>query len=121
MFTIWGEEDDEVLLRVPCPRERLIAAYLPSAPKISGVEPEQPRISATREWMAIHGEKFTDQSMVVLSILGNSYPISKERTDFVSVESLKVFVGLTDPGTWSVQVINPGETRSNLFEFKVLP
>ena len=121
MFTVWDEGDDAVLLRVPCPSERLISAYSPSAPKITGIEPAQPRANASRQWITIAGEEFTEQSSVILSILGNSYPISEDRTEFVSTENLRMQVGLTDPGTWSAQVVNAGDERSNLFEFKVLP
>lgn len=121
MFTVWDSDGKTVMLKAPCPRETLISAYSPSAPKIIGMEPAKPRTSAARQWIAFEGENFMEQSSVILSIMGNSYPISEERTEFVDSESLRAYAGLTDPGTWSAVVVNPGDENSNLFEFNVLP
>jgi hypothetical protein len=120
MFTLWDAED-RVLVKAPCPRQRLVVVSPPLSPTVTGVEPEQPRSQPTRQWISIRGANFAETSAVVLSIQGNRYPIPEDRTEYVSPGKLRVLVGLTDPGTWTAQVVIAGELESNLFGFRVLP
>lgn len=120
MFSIW-DANENILLRAPCPRQRLLVASSPQSPVVTGIEPDQPRSQPTRQWISIHGYNFTERSAVVLSIQGNRYPISRERTEFVSIEELRVMVGLTDPGTWSAQVANSEGSESEAWQFTVMP
>jgi hypothetical protein len=120
-FAVWDRNSDRILVRAPCPREKLIVAHEPTLPTVTGIEPAQPRSRTDRQWLSIKGEGFAEQSTVVLSILGNTYFIPPERTEFVSPGEVKIFVGLTDPGSWTAQIINPGDLKSNAFEFVALP
>lgn len=120
MFTIW-EAEHRILLRAPCPRQPLLAVNSPLSPVVAGIDPNQPKSEPARQWISIQGGNSTETSTVVLSIQGNRYPIAEERTQFVNPEQLRVLVGLTDPGTWTAQVVNVGDVRSNVFEFRVLP
>jgi hypothetical protein len=85
------------------------------------VEPEQPWSQTTRQWISILGTNFSETSVLVLAMEGDRYPIPEDRTEYISSGKSRVLVGLTDPGTWTAQVVNAGELESNLFEFRALP
>jgi len=98
--------------------------YQPAAaptPYISGVSPAQPKAQPTRQWLAILGSGFVAESQVILRFGNSTYVIPRERTKFVSASQINVYVGLTDPGTWTAQVVNPGNKYSNIYQFQVKP
>jgi len=90
-------------------------------PYISGVSPDQPSAQPSRQWLTVRGSGFVPDSQVILSIGGSSYPIPPDRTRFVSPTQIDVYVGLTESGTWTIQVVNPGGRYSNTFSFQVIP
>ena len=90
-------------------------------PVITGINPAEPVASPTRQWISILGTGFVSESTVTLRIGSETYPIPADRTDFRSSTEIRVYVGLTDPGTWSAQVTNPGSRLSNIFSFTVIP
>ncbi len=90
-------------------------------PRITGVSPANPKAQPTRQWLTILGTGFVSQSQVILRTGANQYPIPSERTQLVSSTEIRVYVGLTDPGTWSAQVANPDGQQSNAFNFEVVP
>jgi len=98
--------------------------YQPPAaptPYITGINPPQPKAQPTRQWIAILGSGFVAQSQVILRYGNSTYIIPPERTQFVSSNQINVYVGLTDPGTWTAQVVNPGNKYSNIYTFQVKP
>ncbi len=107
------------LQRVTLSRPNIDSDPGPTTPQISGVDPAQPLARPTRQWLGILGERFTPDSQVILRIQQSEYPIPEERTSFITSERIDVFVGLVDPGTWTAQVVNPGDLASNEFEFTV--
>lgn len=90
-------------------------------PVITGIDPPQPTVSPTRQWISILGNGFVSDSSVTLYIDSSTYPIPSDRTNFVNSTQIKVYVGLTEPGTWGAQVTNPGNRLSNIFSFTVKP
>lgn len=90
-------------------------------PQIIGTDPIQPIAQPNRQRLGILGTGFVAQSEVILRIGTSEYPIPSERTQFVSAIRINVFVGLTDAGMWTAQVINSGNRRSNVFSFTVVP
>ncbi|MDP2719401.1 MAG: hypothetical protein Q8P44_06190 [Dehalococcoidia bacterium] len=90
-------------------------------PQISGVSPSQPKVQATRQWISILGSGFVSQSEVTLRIGGSTYVIPADRTQFINSGQINVYVGLTETGTWSAQVTNPGGSQSNILSFQVVP
>jgi hypothetical protein len=100
------------------------SAVPPSAPVaalvVTGVEPSQPVAKSSRQRLAVLGSGFVAGSQVILRIQGSVYPIPADRTQFVSSSRIVVLVGLTEPGTWSVQVVNPGNVASAVVPFQVL-
>jgi len=110
----------DVLLRTPV--AKLLAAPVspdPNAPEISGIEPCQPVAQPTKQWLTLRGGGFDTESQVILRIGTGVYTIPADRTQCVDSSKLKVFVGLTDPGTWTARVVNPGNRQSNSFSFEV--
>jgi len=93
----------------------------PVAPQVTGVNPSQPKVQATRQWISILGSGFVSQSQVTLRIGGSTYLIPADRTQFISSGQINVYVGLTEAGTWSAQVTNPDGYQSNVFTFQVVP
>ena len=89
-------------------------------PQITGVSPSQPTAQPTRQWLTILGNGFVSECQVTLRIGGSTYVIPADRTQFVSSSQVKVYVGLTDTGTWTAQVTNPGGYQSNIFSFQVV-
>ena len=111
----------DVLLRTPV--FKLLAAPVsstPNVPEISGIEPSQPEAQPTRQWLTLLGDDFVAESQVILRIGASVYPIPADRTQCVDSSRLEIFVGLTDPGTWTAQVVNPGGCQSNSFSFVVV-
>ncbi|MBU1941651.1 MAG: hypothetical protein KKC68_07750, partial [Candidatus Thermoplasmatota archaeon] len=92
----------------------------PTAPVIIGINPQEPIAASTRQWISIFGTGFMTESTITLFIGSNVYPIPSDRTDYKSSTQIDIFVGLTDPGLWSVQVTNPGNILSNKFYFTVV-
>jgi hypothetical protein len=90
-------------------------------PYISGVSPAQPLAQPSRQWLTVLGSGFVPESQVILSIGGSSHLIPPDRTRFVSSTQIDVYVGLTEPGTWTIQVVNPGGRYSDPFSFQVIP
>ena len=93
----------------------------PVVPIISGISPSQPTAQPTRQWLTILGSGFVSDSQVTLRIGGSTYIIPSDRTQFVNSGQIKVYVGLTDAGSWSAQVTNTGGYQSNIFSFQVVP
>jgi hypothetical protein len=93
----------------------------PPTPHISGVSPDQPSAQPSRQWLTVLGSGFVPESQVILSIGGSFHLIPPDRTRFVSSTQIDVYVGLTEPGTWTIQVVNPGGRYSNTFSFQVIP
>jgi len=93
----------------------------PVAPTISGISPAQPTAQPTRQWLTILGSGFVSGSQVTLRIGGSTYIIPSDRTEFVNSGQIKVYVGLTDAGSWSAQITNPDGLSSNIFSFQVVP
>lgn len=91
-----------------------------ATPYITGVDPAQLVAQPTRQWLGILGTGFVSQSEVILRIGSDEYHIPSDRTQFVSSTKINVFVGLTVPGTWTAQVVNPGDGQSNIFSFTVI-
>jgi len=92
---------------------------VPPAPWITGIEPAEPFASCERQWITINGSGFILGSRVILRFGGGKYPIAPGNTTFVSSTQIKVFVCLNRPGAWSVQVCNPDDGCSNIFQFMV--
>jgi hypothetical protein len=90
-------------------------------PYISGVSPAQPLAQPSRQWLTVLGSGFVPESQVILSIGGSFHLIPPDRTRFVSSTQIDVYVGLTEPGTWTIQVVNPGGRYSDPFSFQVIP
>ncbi len=88
-------------------------------PEITGIEPAEPIARSTRQELIIDGSRFVQGSQVVLRIGSSEYPIPPDRTEFINASKIRVSVGLTDIGTWTAQVVNPGEVGSNIFTFYV--
>ena len=110
----------DALLRTPVARLLAVpVSSTPKAPEITGTEPAQPVAQPTRQWLTILGNDFVAESQVILRIGAGVYPIPAERTEVVDSTRIRVFVGLTDPGTWIAQVVNPGNPESNRFSFVV--
>jgi hypothetical protein len=91
------------------------------APQVTGISPSQPTANPSRQWITILGSGFVSQSQVTLRISGSTYVIPPDRTQFVNSGQTKVYVGLTDPGSWSAQVANPDGSQSNIYYFQVIP
>ena len=89
--------------------------------QITGVSPTQPTANPSRQWITIFGSGFVSQAQVTLRISGIPYVIPADRTQFVNSSQIKVYAGLTDPGSWSAQVTNPGVSPSNIYYFQVIP
>ncbi len=110
----------DVLLRTPVAELLSEPVSLdPNAPEISGIKPSQPVAQPTRQWLTILGSGFVAESQVILRIDAGVYPIPAERTEHVNSSRLEIFVGLTEPGTWTAQVVNPDNCQSNCFSFEV--
>ena len=110
----------DVLLRTPV--AKLLATPVsptPQVPEISGIEPARPVAQPARQWLAILGNNFVAESQLILRIGTGVYSIPADRTQYVDSSRIRVFVGLTDPGTWTARVINPGNRQSNSFSFVV--
>lgn len=122
-FGVWKATPfigENLLDKEPSPSQKLIVGRAPP-PQITSVSPVRPKAQATRQWLTIQGSGFVSQSQVTLRIGASQYPIPSDRTQFVTSSELRVYVGLTDPGTWSAQVSNPDGQQSNVFSFQVLP
>lgn len=91
-----------------------------TSPLITDVNPSQPEARDTKQWIIIIGSGFTSQSQVILRIGGNEYQIPADRTRFVNGNQIDVYVGLTNSGTWTAQIINPDNKKSNNFDFTVI-
>ncbi|GAI96788.1 unnamed protein product, partial [marine sediment metagenome] len=98
----------------------LSISSLTPTPQITGVDPAQSVAQPDGQWLGILGAGFVSESQVVLRIGASEYPIPSDRTQFVSSIRINVFVGLTDAGTWTAQVINPGNRQSNTYSFPVV-
>jgi hypothetical protein len=92
-----------------------------STPAITSINPSKPVVSSTRQYVSVCGTGFVSDSTVTLFIGSSTYLIPPDRTDFKSATEIKVYVGLTDTSTWTVQVTNPGSKKSNIFSFTVQP
>jgi hypothetical protein len=90
-------------------------------PQITSIDPNQPVAQSTRQWLGILGTGFVSESQVILRIGSSEYHIPSDRTQFLSSTRINVFVGLSDPGTWTAQVVNPDDLTSNIFSFTVAP
>ena len=88
-------------------------------PVVTGIDPSQPTASPAKQWITIKGTGFVSDSTVTLRIDSSTHPIPADRTEFKSSTQIRVRAGLTDPGTWTAQVTNPGNRISNLFSFTV--
>ena len=88
-------------------------------PQITGVNPAQPIAQSTRQWLGILGTGFVVDSQVILRIGLSDYPIPADRTEYVDSNRINVFVGLTNSGTWTAQVVNSGGRQSYIFSFTV--
>ena len=93
----------------------------PLTPRVTGTDPARPVAHTGRKWLTILGADFVPQSQVILRIGTNEFPIPADRTEYVSSSRIRVYVGLRDPGTWSAQVINPGNLQSYIRSFTVVP
>ena len=96
------------------------AVHIEPPLEIAGVDPTQPEALPTRQWLTILGSGFVPDSQVVFRVDDNEYPIPPDRVHFVSSTEMKVYVGLTNPGTWTAQVVNPGDHKSNSFDVEVV-
>jgi len=88
-------------------------------PQITGVNPASPTVNSSRQWLIINGSGFVSGSQVTLRISVSEYPIPSDRTEFVNSGQINVYAGLTDAGTWTVQVTNPSGSQSNTYPFQV--
>lgn len=91
------------------------------APLITAVDPAQPKAKPTRQWLAILGSGFIQESKVTLRFESTEYVIPKDRTVCKNPTKIEVFVGLTEPGIWEVWVENPNNLKSNILAFRVKP
>jgi len=90
-------------------------------PTINYIEPAEPKQSPYKQWLSIIGSGFTQESSVNLSIGSSHYRIPPERTEYISPNKIYILVGLTDAGSWSILVENPGGLISNIYSFEVKP
>ena len=118
--TLYARLDE--LIRTPVARQLgTPVPPAPQAPEITSTEPARPVAQPTRQWLTIRGSGFALQSQVILRIGTSVFHIPADRTEYVSSSRIRVFVGLIDPGQWTVQVINSGNRQSNRFSFVVAP
>jgi hypothetical protein len=87
--------------------------------QVTAVSPARPTAQPTRQWLSVLGTGFVSGSQATLRIGGSTYAIPADRTQFVSGTEMRLYVGLTDAGTWSVQIANPDGTASNTYSFQV--
>ncbi len=109
-----------VFSMLPLLASGVATAETPPLPKITGVDPAEPIMQPSRQWLGIIGTGFDADSQVILSIEESVHPIPHDRTEFESSTRINVFVGLTNHGTWTAQVVNPGDVSSNIFAFTVI-
>jgi hypothetical protein len=107
------------ILEVDTSGSNITVGTVPAAPQITGVDPAEPQAQPTRQWLSIMGSGFALGAQLILSIGESQYPIPPDRTEYVHAGQIRLFVGLTDPGTWSVQLTNPNAMRSNPFNLSV--
>jgi hypothetical protein len=122
-FGAWKQKPyvaSNLLHKRPDPSQVLIRGTVPT-PTISGVSPAQPKVQSTRQWLTVLGSGFAAGARVTLRIGGSTYIIPADRTEFLDAGRIRVYVGLTDSGTWSAQVKNPDGAMSNIFYFQVVP
>jgi len=91
----------------------------PKVLEIAGIEPAQPMSHPARQWLTILGNDFVAEIQVTLRVGEDAYPIPADRTQVVDSTRISVFVGLTDPGTWTVQIVNPSNGQSSSYSFVV--
>jgi cell wall-associated NlpC family hydrolase len=110
------------------PASNLVRVTIPAAvvtptptPQITGISPSPVPGSDTHQWLTITGTNFVFDSTVTLHVGGATFPIPRDRTTFVNSTQIRIFVNVTTaPATWAVQVINPGNLTSGLFNFNVV-
>jgi len=88
---------------------------------IASLTPEEPNVLSSRQWLAIHGHNFLPEHRVLLRLELNEFLIPVNRTVFVSTTQIKVFVGLTEEGAWSAQIVGAEGPLSDVFPFQVVP
>ncbi len=125
-----GSMDVAVIVRTPAgENEAALFTYelpqpqvIPSKehPEVIGVDPAQPMVQPMRQWLTILGNGFVPDTKVTLRVNDSQYLVPADRTEFVSAVEIRVYVGLTDFGTWTVQIINPEDLGSNAFSFEVM-
>jgi len=94
---------------------------LSAGPIITGVSPSPVVGSNDGQTLTITGEYFVSDSAVTLRTGGSVYPIPSERTTFVNPSRIEILANLTaNPGSWTAQVINPGDVPSDQFSFDVV-
>lgn len=124
VFALGCEELDQTPAEqaIPAPSEvETIAQVVPSEvhPEVTGVEPAEPVVQPVRQWLTILGSGFVADSQVILRINDSQYLIPADRVEFTSPAEIRVYVGLTNLGTWSVKIVNPEGLESNVFSFEL--
>ena len=122
-FGVWNEAKSELLDKKPSPSQNLIKvdSITQLAPQVTGVDPSQPTANPLRQYITILGDNFVGSAQVTLQIISSVYPIPEDRTQFIDLTRIKVYVGLTDSGNWKVWITNPDGQKSNEYIFYVKP
>jgi hypothetical protein len=120
-FGVWDETKSQLFDKEPSPSQNLIKveSTVQPGPEVTGVDPSQPTVSPYRQYIDVLGNNFSSTSNVTLEIDSYEYPIPDDRTYFIESTKLKIYVGLTDVGYWTVWVTNHDGQKSNEYVFYV--
>jgi N-acetylneuraminic acid mutarotase/ribosomal protein S11 len=98
-----------------------VSAIAYTVPHISGINPAQPIVNSTPQWISILGTDFVPTSTVALYAASTPYPIPASCTLYISPTQINVFVGLTQARPdWSA-IVTGTDGVSNQFSFTVAP
>lgn len=92
----------------------------PVRPRVTAVRPESPRGTTTKEPFSLIGRDFDPSAKVVLRDLRTGEVFDNPKITRRTQTRIDLSVAFwTDPATWSVEVINPGNQSSGQYRFSV--
>ncbi|HYV35936.1 MAG TPA: peptidoglycan DD-metalloendopeptidase family protein, partial [Gemmataceae bacterium] len=99
-----------------------VSVIATTTPHISAINPAQPIVDSSRQWVSIVGTGFGSSSTVTVYAGSIPYPIPVDRLQYRSSGQIDVYVGLTEARTdWSVEVKNSDGAISPRLTFPVVP
>ncbi|HEY9227029.1 MAG TPA: hypothetical protein VIP11_10305 [Gemmatimonadaceae bacterium] len=92
-----------------------------STPAIASIDPSSPKASSSDQLVVLNGSGFVAESRVIFTAPSGAATVVDPSPSQSTPSAIAIPVVLGTTGAWSVQVENPGGTRSNAFTFTVAP